>query len=175
MICYHLILNSKLNTLAGVWHTVAACLSNFHYLHTDSATPAGRMPGLHSRSARPSSCGRTDSLTEAETLDRAPDHEALLSVCPGRRSSAWAGLYVCGTFSNGYIISQSYWKYRHYNNKHVLTMANGSMWCLVAMQKLWFHNIMGEDDIQAPPLCFISQYRCCLIVLNTKQGRKCDV
>lgn len=63
----------------------------------------------------------------------------------------------------------------HYNNKHVLTMANGSMWCLVAMQKLWFHNIMGEDDIQAPPLCFISQYRCCLIVLNTKQGRKCDV
>lgn len=66
------------------------------------------MPGLHSRSARPSSCGRTDSLTEAETLDRAPDHGALLSVCPGRRSSAWAGLYVCGTFSNGYIISQSY-------------------------------------------------------------------
>lgn len=137
MICYRLTLNSKLNTLAGVWRTVAACLSDFHYLHTDSATPAGRMPGLHSRSARPSSCGRTDSLTEAETLDRAPDHGALLSVCPGRRSSAWAGLY-----NNGYII-----------------------WCLAAMQKLWFHNMMGEDDIQAPPLCFISPHRCCLIVL----------
>lgn len=57
---------------------IPACLGEFHYLHTDSVTPARHTPGLHSKSARPSFCGRKDSLTEAETQDRAPDQREFL-------------------------------------------------------------------------------------------------
>ena len=70
------------------------------YLHTRSGTPAGRMPGLHSRSARPSSGGRKDSPTEVETQDRAPDQREFLPACLDCRSSAWAGLNGWGTHTH---------------------------------------------------------------------------
>lgn len=85
-------LTEKLKIKEAFWALKNLDLGQQKYLHTDSETPAGRTPGPHSRSARLLPCSKKDWLTEAETLDRAPDRRGLPSACRGCKSSALAGL-----------------------------------------------------------------------------------
>lgn len=124
------------------------------YLHIDSVIPAAHTPGLHSRSARPSSCGRKDLQTEVETPAKVRDRQELLEVCLDCRSNAWAGLEMWDV--------QFESSNRH---EHIMTAINK---CLHLLILPWNHSICALNQTKMYTSSIINNYWLLMLLCYTK-------